>query len=600
MGTNCRIAVIIARNDPSTPGISQEAVRAALLTMPNGVLRYWQDATENWFSFPTFDVFGPFDVNLQPPPSARQSIIDTARAAAGADLSGYDNVVVILAPGRALAENPSSDPLAPPLVPTGYDAGANGMGPGSAAVLPSVETHTFFAHEIGHLLGFDHSWGLLNHGVDYGHTGAQSNVYGDPYDIMSASSFGDSSPVFQLPAAAIPAEFSGLTSAGPGAARALVHFYMPLALESVGRVRHVQTAEEVFVLLHPAGSRLTSQPELIVWHPAGEDAAGRGRVYVEYRQFFQFAAGTRWDQGLATTGDDRTRAGIVVHTVRNASGSDQAVLWYAGRITFPTVDTDILIDTDHGKVRVSIDPANATEGPPGIVRVTVSAIQNTARLWLDISESDTKVVLSSEKRPIPGWEFAGTFTWEKRGVSHSMQLAPMTAGLGLAPTDAADTVAVNWKVAGQLLDPAAASVSMNITGRPATLAYKIDVARRSLSLTSNAADGAYSVQITAEASEPSTHPIPLTASATFVTVGVEEGWGDDYQRFMAFIQRITHPKPKPRIGIPIPEQLPNEQELMRADISAVETVNQHAGQVMRSMLSEATRVQVQPVMQLLR
>jgi hypothetical protein len=27
-----------------------------------------------------------------------------------------------------------------------------------------------------------------------------------------------------------------------------------------------------------------------------------------------------------------------------------------------------------------------------------------------------------------------------------------------------------------------------------------------------------------EASEPSTHPIPLTASATFVTVGVEEGW----------------------------------------------------------------------------
>jgi hypothetical protein len=83
-------------------------------------------------------------------------------------------------------------------------------------------------------------------------------------------------------------------------------------------------------------------------------------------------------------------------------------------------------------------------------------------------------------------------------------------------------------------------------------------------------------------------------------VGVEEGWGDDYQRFMAFIQRITHPKPKPRIGIPIPEQLPNEQELMRADISAVEAVNQHAGQLMRSMLSEATRVQVQPVMQLLR
>jgi hypothetical protein len=594
MGIERKIAVLIVRHDPSTPFLVLSECQRLILTGTNSVVRYWSEQSENWFRFPVCDFFGPYDVVLAPPPDARENVVTAARnaaTAAGVNLTSYDGFVVLFSPGRVSIPNPAAlaNPALPPTITQGYDSGADGMGLGTSAALVAFESRTFFTHEFGHVLGFDHSWGILNHGIDWAGTGATGNVYGDPYDIMSAQSFGDSDPTATLAATESLTGFPGALKAGPGLARAVLHFYQPLALESVGRVRHINEGDGALTTLHPAGSFRDGEPELLVWHPIGEDASGRGRVYVEYRQYFEFAAGTRWDIGLAQSGDSRTRAGVVVHTVRNGTGVDAAFVWYSGRIAFPTIDTDILIDTDHGPVTISVSADQASEATPAFVRLRVSP-PAAPRLWLSTSTADQKAILSSEQRVAPGFAFMGTFTWERRGVTRTESFAPMTAGLGRAPADVADTVNVTWTADGVVLDPTTASTALPKDGRSITLHHTLDAPRRVLTLVSDPADGAYTVTVSAAASEPETQPAPLTASDTFTAVGTEEGWGEDYKRFLRWWNTITHPQPGPHIG-PFD---PGPIEELGQETRAVERLNPAVGDKMRTINAELVRSQLRP------
>src|ERR1700722_6294930 len=72
-----------------------------------------------------------------------------------------------------------------------------------------------------------------------------------------------------------------------------------------------------------------------------------------------------------SSGDAITRAGLVVHTVRNTTNNNTPVVWYVGRICFPTVETDILIDTDHGPATISVREDQAGLAPPAFVDVRV-------------------------------------------------------------------------------------------------------------------------------------------------------------------------------------------------------------------------------------
>src|SRR6266511_1767163 len=65
-------------------------------------------------------------------------------------------------------------------------AGAGGSTLGSYAVLDFAGSHSYMAHEVGHTLGFEHSYG---HGDEYG----------DPYCLMSALTFGGSDPTHPRP-----------------------------------------------------------------------------------------------------------------------------------------------------------------------------------------------------------------------------------------------------------------------------------------------------------------------------------------------------------------------------------------------------------------
>lgn len=55
--------------------------------------------------------------------------------------------------------------------------------PWPVAVLASQSAHTTFTHEIGHLLGFAHPWGLTG-----GHRDTRTGEYGSPYCVMGTAS----------------------------------------------------------------------------------------------------------------------------------------------------------------------------------------------------------------------------------------------------------------------------------------------------------------------------------------------------------------------------------------------------------------------------
>ena len=581
MGIIRKIAVIAARHDPTTPFLTLDECRRLLVGDENSVFSYWIEQSENWFNFPGVDFFGPYDISLASPPDYRGNIAVAARAAAiGVDLGAYDGVIVLLSPGQALAPDPNAPQQQ---IMRGYDAGALGLGPGVDAVLVAFETRTFFTHEVGHMLGFDHSWGLLNHGIDWNHTGATSNVYGDPYDIMSAQSFADSDPRFQLAATEALNGFPGALTAGPAIARAVVHFYAPLVLETTGRVRHLSEGDSTIVTLNSAGSYEDSVAELLVWHPSQEDGAGRGRIYIEYRQFFEFALGTRWDQGLASSGDAITRAGLVVHTVRNTTNNNTPVVWYVGRICFPTVETDILIDTDHGPATISVREDQAGLAPPAFVDVRVGR-SAPPRIWVKTSITSQKVVFSSEPRVAPGLAFMGTFTWERRGANVTETITPLVSGLGPGSATVADPVKISWTVDTTPLIEASGTVQLSKDGRRVTLAFAIDPARQILTITSLAQDDAYAVVVTATVDAPAP-PVPLTAATIFNAAPITEGWGDDYARFVEWLKQITHPHPRPKIGPVDPGTLGSISE----EVERVSQINPEVARNMGIIAREAVR-----------
>ncbi|HVL13224.1 MAG TPA: hypothetical protein VM529_11710 [Gemmata sp.] len=583
MAEQRRVAVILARHDASLTPPTLDECRALLLTGQDSVAGYWQQNTENWFAFAAFDFFGPVDIMLPPPPDARGTVWDRARdaaTAAGANLSGYDTYVVLNFPGHVGG--------------VGYDGGTNGIGPGHVAVLSANDNHTFFSHEFGHLLGFDHSYGIPNAGADWSDDGVTQlyPVYGDPYDIMSSASFGGAGPTMELPAA-FPG-FPGSAAAGPMLARAQLHFLKPMALEAAGKVRHVYEDgdSEVFPL-HPAGdSGGADHAELVVFHPAGEDASARGRVYVEYRQPFDFLAGTRWDAGLAEDGDERDRRGVIVHVVKDIPDTTTPAVWYAGRVCFPTPDADVVVDTPLGTAVVTVSDEFMHQDPPAYVRVRVTR-QTRARVSVTTETEDAVTVTSSEKRPIPGWEFAGTFTWERRETVRTARYVPVVAGLGgESPHDAATTVKVQWYLGNYMLtaDTGVETVLPPGTPRPVNLHYEIDAQTRVLTLHNEPGDGAYSLLVQASASDPPTWFTPVTADSTYEVDGISEGWGQDYQDFMDFWERITNPIPIPDFRPPRPDDYRIGIDRLRRTYDRLRQSNPGAAARLRPMMIDQERV----------
>ncbi|WP_027343060.1 hypothetical protein [Hamadaea tsunoensis] len=395
MGRSWKIAFVRARHDPSLAKIPDAACNQLFMTGPRSVLHYWQTVTEGWLDFLGSAVFPWVDIPAYATPkNARAQLVADAvaavRAQLGDDLSAYDSYVVLIYPGAMWVPNPMAGQFKQPdRIWTDFtDGGATAAPNGKPACAVNYESSdlTFMFHESGHGLGFEHSYGLLNNGVDWdGKAPHEADfVYGDPYDVMSSASFGTrsdptvstywGSPVFftappagwwtpgrpsRLPDSAYLgrgphyAPTDSVIGMGPAPARAHIHLWEPKAIPEAD-VRHLPmptlNAAPVRVRLQAANAR-EHGTRLIAIHPAGEPASGEGRVYLEYRDR------SGWDAGLDEGGTDLARVGVVAHTLTSAANAGVRP-WYRGHINVPVeLDSDLAVAASTVVVRVvAADP----------------------------------------------------------------------------------------------------------------------------------------------------------------------------------------------------------------------------------------------------
>jgi hypothetical protein len=582
-----RLAVIVVRNDMGTPMPNMADVQSLVLFSPSSVARYFRESAEDYFLLSPVDFFGPYDISLPPAPDSRYTAIDRARTAAtnaGVDLGPYDGTIVFGFPG------------------TGYDGGATAIGPGASAFLPATSDFTFFCHEIGHVLGFDHTYGIPTTGADWSNDGIDQlyPVYGDPYDLMSSATFGGASPTGSRPDADVPAAYPSWKSSPPHISRALLHYTKPAALDASGKVRHVyESGTNAINTLYPVGAGDADKAELIVYHPANEDDRGRGRVYVEYRQPFDFNWASRWDQGLATAAEAgaRDRCGVIVHTVLDIPGTSSPAVWYSGRIVFPSPDSDADVDTPQGRAVVAVSNDFVQSSAPGYVRVRVSR-NSLPSLTVLTADTDVVTVTSSVRKPHPGWEWAGDFTWERRETQRTTTYTPITTGIGgHSPIDAESSAVVSWFVGGTQIFGNASTIMATPTGggAPVELACTLHPTTRVLTLTNRPSDGTFEVAITGRASDAA-GVNPAFATTAYRVDGVSEGWGEDWDRFMDFWYRITHPipigdlVPHPDPGDPLARIARVQLERIRTAYAALEATSPEVAERLQPLMVDQERV----------
>ncbi|WDF36343.1 DUF4185 domain-containing protein [Streptomyces sp. T12] len=180
---------------------------------------------------------------------------------------------------------------------------------GTYAVLDFAGSHSYMAHEIGHALGFDHSF-------------AGAVEYGNPYCIMSALTFGGANPTHTRPRPADSAVPQTVLASdmrfwerfGPMPAGATLFNTLP-DFHTSGRVRRVALGESV---------RLRALSE------AGQGETVLAVVEVDRIQWTaELRVATRWDAGLALP--DGPGEAVVLHGLLPAPGGELRAN-YQGRI----------------------------------------------------------------------------------------------------------------------------------------------------------------------------------------------------------------------------------------------------------------------------
>lgn len=251
--------------------------------------------------------------------------------------------------------------------------------------------HTFMCHELGHTLGFDHSFGVDNNGTDWNPNDATIVVgpeYGSPYDLMSSASFGSrwlgngpfwtANPTFVGDTVAgWPA--TGAFSMGPHISRANLHLWFPDSLDPA-HTEHRQLPPAGGVGRARIAAASTNGRTLSVLHPPGEPDTGVGRVYVEYRD------NRDRDRGLDVFGADLARAGVVVHTVENTAAGRR--VWYRGSIVPGAVDTDL--NVAGRPLAITLEDFETRDNQPGWAEISY---QGAAVRAVTITESKEEIVL---------------------------------------------------------------------------------------------------------------------------------------------------------------------------------------------------------------
>ena len=545
-----KVAVLRARHDMSKPYIPEQACIDMMMVGPGrrSVLQYWEDVTEGFLDFVGSELFPWVDIAIDPADTSRDTqaalAYDATKALPGAILDSFDAFVVLTFPGQISVPNPKAgQPNQPATIKQGFDGGAGSDLHGKPACALPVMTgnHTFMCHEVGHLLGFKHSYGILNNGTDWDGLApyTQGEVYGDPYDLMSSASFGSrwldpavthysGNPAFKGPPVADWPNTSAFTM-GPAPARAHVHLWDPAAVrpEHVRHFNMPSVGNTVAFRLVPAlGSENGTQ--LAVLHPMGEDAEGRGRVYLEYRQK------RGWDDGLDVFGNDLARQGVVVHTLADAT-ADGVRCWYRGRVLADLeLDSDVVVKGTPLTVRVV-----GASDQDGYADIEVST-GLTRGIDIHTRGSDDVITLTN---PQPmGTPCGDQLTYGTLITQSQYFYQPISYGFGGEATPDAKSLKATWTVAGVPISGASGSIEAPTTDGNFTIEFALDPITAELSLSSRGGEK-YRVDVTVTITEADGTGA-TNATAVFAPKGYFDGYapGDDAKLARCMSKYARHAK----------------------------------------------------------
>ncbi|MGW5640746.1 hypothetical protein [Streptomyces sp. NPDC003832] len=554
MAKSVRLGIIRARHDTTVPVIPDPACIAVLMTGDHAVLRFWENTTRGHLDFVDSTMFPWVDMTI----GTDTSRAAQARAAVDAlrarfpdppEWPGLNGLIVLTHPGQRTMPNPlAGTPGQPPTITQSFDGGASVVDGLPVAVLPVMASdHTFMCHEVGHVLGLDHSFGLDNNGTDWAPGDADIIVgqeYGSPYDLMSSATFAgrflgtgptySGEPTFSGPT--VPGwPYPGAVAMGPHLARANLHRFMPDAL--AGRVVEApfpQPGAPVTARLVPASA--SNGRCLLLLHPPGEPANGVGRVYVEYR------VPEGWDAGMDPLGASLSREGVVVHSVVDIANKGPRV-WYRGAVPTHSPDTDVTVATTPLVVRtVAADPdrhwvdVSVTAGAASAAEI-VRGLQTDGVMGPVGDLQETRTPCGDPVR-------RGTFA-----TATTAAFGVRSTGFGGSGVPVDPQPTVSWSVGGVPAAAPGGAVDVPVDGAVFTLDYTIEPETAELVLTSRGGERYETPAVVTVSGGGTT----ASATAVFTAPGWVEGihpddvakLGDCLARIAQRYQRMPAPFRRP-------------------------------------------------------